>query len=195
MNSGLINYLLTEHPNTSSIYEGVYAADTFAYIAQTPVFIACYKRPCAFVVNTDPLVKPGQHWVGFFYPRIGPVEYFDSYGLPPLFVSDFKKIIDEVGCYYNPKLIQHPFTTVCGQHVLHFIIKRCKGYMMSEIIDCFDENDPLNNDRKVNDFFRKEFKIALPLVNENFLKYQFLRKKDNVSKQRKGSKRERQWIQ
>ena len=38
----------------------------------------------AYVVNTDPHYKPGQHWVAM-YLKGGQGEYYDSMGLPPMY--------------------------------------------------------------------------------------------------------------
>jgi hypothetical protein len=45
----------------------------------------------AIVINTDPHDQPGAHWV-CVYLNTPVVEYFDSYGLPPLIVT-FKTLL------------------------------------------------------------------------------------------------------
>ena len=172
MNSGLIDYLLNTHPETALSFEGVYPADVFAHLTKTPSFVAVNKRPGAFrsfVVNQDPIFLKGSHWTVFIYPSTGTTEYFDSFGQPPTLVPEFREIIDENGCYFNTKLIQHPFSTVCGQHVLHYILLRSRGYLMSEIINLFDRNDQVKNDVYVNEFVKREFQISLPVFDESFL--------------------------
>ena len=40
----------------------------------------------AYVINTDESHLPGTHWIAVYFPedKNNGVEYFDSYGLPPL---------------------------------------------------------------------------------------------------------------
>ena len=33
--------------------------------------------------------KPGEHWIAVYFKNRGRGEYFDSYGLPPTFISRF----------------------------------------------------------------------------------------------------------
>ena len=40
-------------------------------------------RPWCLILNTDPKDKPGTHWLALFASRNGPLEVFDSFGLPP----------------------------------------------------------------------------------------------------------------
>ena len=41
------------------------------------------QRPKTLVLNTDPSNRPGEHWVCFYFPEIGPAEFFDSLGHSP----------------------------------------------------------------------------------------------------------------
>jgi hypothetical protein len=46
-----------------------------------PKFVHSY--PAAFIINTHPKNKPGEHWIAvYFYANLKAV-YFDSYGFPP----------------------------------------------------------------------------------------------------------------
>lgn len=59
---------------TTSFY-GVFPSDRLPdHIVDRPAFI---------VANTDPAYKSGTHWVAFYLPKRGRIEYFDSFGRRP----------------------------------------------------------------------------------------------------------------
>ena len=39
--------------------------------------------PSAYVINSHPCSKPGEHWIAVHFDKHGKGEYFDSYGLHP----------------------------------------------------------------------------------------------------------------
>ena len=69
------------HPKTTIVYGGVYARNRIPTIPP--------HKKIAFIVNTDPSHKPGEHWVGFYLTK-STVYYFDPYGIPPV---GFQKIL------------------------------------------------------------------------------------------------------
>ena len=90
------------------------------------------SRPSAFVVNTDPATKPGQHWIGIHFTRDGVGEYFDSYGLPPQ-LPEFNNFLknNSEKTQYNHQRLQGPLSAVCGQYSIYFLLHRCRGITMS----------------------------------------------------------------
>ena len=76
MDGGQVANILLRDPFVQPIFQGVFSSD---HLPQLPV----KHRPAAFVVNTDPSRRPGEHWIALYLPTRGPVEYFDSYGKPP----------------------------------------------------------------------------------------------------------------
>ena len=80
----------------------------------------------AIVVNTDPHDQPGAHWV-CLYVTSPVVEYFDSYGLPPLHrdIQDFIRRHGEG--IHNPHVYQDLNTDVCGQYCVYYLHQRHKG--------------------------------------------------------------------
>jgi hypothetical protein len=86
----------------------------------------------AIVVNTDPHDKPGAHWV-CLYMTSSIVEYFDSYGLPPLH-RDIQDFIDRHGeGIHNPHVYQDLNTDVCDQYCVYYLHQRLRGKKPSEI--------------------------------------------------------------
>jgi hypothetical protein len=138
-----LNFFNMRHKNSYSI--GVYAAD------QLP---KTYKKPAAFVANTDDRGKPGTHWVAFFIPRMGEKEFFDSYGLPPLadgHVTFFGK------GKYNRKEMQSLTSSVCGHYCLMFLACRMNGYTLTNFQSLFTD-DLIINDKQVETCFSNVLK-------------------------------------
>lgn len=112
-----------------------------------------------FIVNTDPHDLPGKHWVCFYLPRVGPIEFFDSLGHPPRHYSPLlEKFIyshAEEFIYINTPL-QSKFSVTCGHFCLYYSLHRCRGMSMDSIIDKFSK-DKMINDRMVQRFVHKHF--------------------------------------
>jgi hypothetical protein len=82
----------------------------------------------AYVINTDDSHLPGTHWVAVYFPQEGCVEYFDSYGLPPLDddIIDFMRRNAQTTRFNNVKL-QGIDYMVCGQYCVYFLHHRSLG--------------------------------------------------------------------
>ena len=59
------------NPYTNPYFDGIYSIDTLKNIKEKPELIICH---------TDPLYKPGEHWVLFFFEKNGFVNFYDSLG-------------------------------------------------------------------------------------------------------------------
>lgn len=78
----------------------------------------------AIVINTDPHDQPGTHWVCLYLDG-DTVEYFDSYGFPPLY-SEIQEFIDRNSNHmkYNENHYQELDSNVCGQYCVYFLHHR-----------------------------------------------------------------------
>jgi hypothetical protein len=141
MNNVQISHLLTSHNLTKHLFKGVFAADTLPK--------TCSNKPSAYIVNFDKQKDPGTHWVAIYMPRKGISEYFDSYGFKP----HLKSILLMIGKIYkyNTLFLQHPFSTVCGQYAIYFILQRAYGYDFEQLMKVFSHNS-LENDAYVNSY-------------------------------------------
>ena len=74
MKSGQLRKALYHHPMTKKIFGGVFARNKIPDIPK--------DKTVAYIVNTDPALKPGQHWVAFYITKKTVYSLFDSYGLP-----------------------------------------------------------------------------------------------------------------
>ena len=129
--------------------------------------------PAAFVANVDPSTQPGRHWVAFFFLDGKHAEYFDSYGCPPGLTS-FKTFLKKNSLYwqYNAQRIQGPLSTVCGQYVLYYLLHRCRGWTLTNILEQFTD-DLSFNDFLVNDFIEKWTGFEFDVHDVDFLHAQF----------------------
>ena len=88
------------------------------------------KRPEGLIVNTDPARRPGTHWVAFYLPGRGPVEFFDSMGFPPEhYHPSFRNFLILHGPEYlhNSGRIQDYGSAVCGAYCLDYLTRRDRG--------------------------------------------------------------------
>ena len=100
----------------------------------------------SIILNTDPISKPGQHWVAIVKrPERGhhPVDYH------PIFWYNLRR------CHHNAKDYQQDFSTVCGDYCLFFkncFLKRNNSTNEIFLLDKYlDEDDDASNDRFVCD--------------------------------------------
>ena len=136
---------------TSRKFCGVFAEDTL------PRKIHSY--PCGYIVNTDPISKPGKHWVAFYFQSSHEGEFFDSYGRAPVNYSrQFVNFLNRNSSAWNSnhKELQSLFSTVCGEYCIFYLMHRSRGVSMNTIVNLFSSDKHLN-DEKVYGFIAKYF--------------------------------------
>ena len=159
MNALTINKILKSDPVVAKSFYGVVPSD------HMPRRIAV---PCSLVVNTDPSTKPGQHWVAFFIDSNRHGSYFDSFGREP-HKEEFKDFLTK-NCptwEYNKCQIQSPFVSTCGQYCIYFLLYKCRGNSLKQIIKTFEDFE--DNDQAVTDFINDHFDVNTSIIDENFL--------------------------
>ena len=118
------------------------------------------RIPFGLVANTQPSTKEGEHWVALWVGEDGYGEYFDSYAQPPL--KTFAQFLNEKALRgWDPVLeepVQTLFSTVCGQHCIYYLYRKCRG----------DRYEPIS-DTDVNDFVEQKFALDLCVLNVPFL--------------------------
>lgn len=155
MNNREISRILRSHPTIHNDFNGVFPGD----------MLPTDRRPGFYVANTDPHNLPGKHWVAFYIPQNGVMEYWDSYGFEPpdifqTFLTDtFKR---------SRKFIQHPLSSTCGQYCIFYILQRHKGYTLQEIVSYFSVNT-LENDIIVNKAIEENFCVDLDIFDYSFI--------------------------
>ena len=113
------------------------------------------NRVCSFIVNTHESHLPGEHWFAIYVPNVGPIEYFDSYGLAPYHqrIYDFFRV-NKRKFIFNNLQIQDNFSINCGKFCLFYIYFRAKGYTMKQYLKFFNKINLQYNDRFLNNLFR-----------------------------------------
>ena len=168
MDSHQISSVLKRDRFTKHDFRGVFACD------QLPKQYV--PRPSALVVNTDPSTQPGEHWVAIYITRDGEGEYFDSYGQSVMLpeIRTFLRKNTTRTCS-NSRPLQGPWSAVCGQYCIFFLLNRCRGLTMTKIVNLFswDKND---NDVQVDEFIKRHFpKLKSSVFDEQFVTKQIAR--------------------
>lgn len=110
---------LKRNKYTRKIFYGVYPID------KLPDHI--YKKPSLIIINTAVSTHPGEHWIAVYVPLAyrKPLEVFDSYGriLNYKYLKNLIKRNTSVNkVVFNRKVIQSPFSSVCGHYCCMFCI-------------------------------------------------------------------------
>lgn len=130
-----------------AVFRGVYAKDM--------LLDAERRRPGLYICNTENSDEAGEHWIAIYLPKQGRAEYFDSFGRD---ATEEMKIFLGREWIYNNRIVQSPFSTVCGHHVLHYAFFRCRGVSYQKILARYGPN-VTENDRLVRFFARIHFKL------------------------------------
>jgi len=139
MDTHQIETILATDPIVRPYLRGVLASDQLPRQARG-----------AFVINTDPHDRPGEHWVACYIDETG--DYFDSYGLPPwlLPITNFMNR-NTIRWDTNTEILQSPFSDTCGHYCIYFLWHRCRGMSLRDIVATFT-HDLQNNDALVRHF-------------------------------------------
>ena len=170
MFSSQISRILKSDPYTSKHFAGVFPSDLLPTKRIT-------KFPYSLVANTDDSSKKGEHWVCFYFDRNGVIEYFDSYGLPPVNMNLFNFIIKNIkhsrkhgavrrggggegSVRCNDVQLQGLGTVVCGHYCIAFLARRSRGESMKEIVESYRGREPGSKDHVVRDVVNKIYGTA-----------------------------------
>ena len=124
------------------------------------------KYPSAYIANTEPSHKSGEHWVAFYFDHSGKAEFYCSYGESPR-SYDFDKWIQKnsTSWIYHKDRLQGDLSSVCGQYCLFFLLHRLRDI---SIKDVFTQDNDMN-DSLVNEFIRNRFNLDTNVIDEEFL--------------------------
>lgn len=128
------------------------------------------RDPACVIANTDPHSKTGTHWVAFYIDG-NKCEFFDSYGNQPQ-NRHFIRFMQPYQVLYNRNQVQAPFSSACGQHVIHFLYHRCRGD--KEILDCYTR-DLGGNDQAVCAFVSDMCDVSIAPIDRSFVYSQIAR--------------------
>lgn len=100
--------------NNRVTFLGVFAAD------MVPKYRSNDSYPLCFIVNTDPVNKPGEHWVAVYADSKSSVEFFDSYGLPVTAYPHIRGLQNTRS--YNTVSLQSLLSQTCGHFCIYFLL-------------------------------------------------------------------------
>ena len=102
------------------------------------------KKPLhvkAYIVNTNVSDDPGQYWMCLYFDGDKAV-YFDSYGFTPLKDHVLPFIKNNPTCWIeNTKMIQSPWSNVCGMYCLFVLYQLKQGSNLQNILQLFSEQN------------------------------------------------------
>lgn len=163
MNTFQLENLATSCPEIGPKFLGVFPSD------QLPNVV---PRPSSLIANLDSSQQEGSHWVSLYFPIHGQAEYMDSYGMTAS--APFRNLLGPV-YRTNTVFIQSPFTAVCGQYCLYFLLQRNRLPSMDDVLAVFDRDNHLYNDVLVNRFVENHFSIDLDLFDLDWQFHQICR--------------------
>jgi hypothetical protein len=131
MDEEQISKILHQNQKTNNVFRGCFPCN----LIPNP---STMKHPSALIVNLDPHIFRGSHWVAIFTNGMErQVIYFDSYALPinlliNNFLSKFPKIIRNKRSYqaYNAE--------TCAQYCILFIYFLSLGYSFDYFLELLD---------------------------------------------------------
>ena len=83
------------------------------------------KKRKYIVFNTDPMSKPGAHWVSVYISEDNHAEFFDSNGTSPN--KYIRKFLDKFDSWsYNTKAYQNT-DGLCGVYAAYFLLQKLRG--------------------------------------------------------------------
>lgn len=123
-----------------------------------------YSFPSGLIINSDKSSGPGTHWLAFYLTSQFEVEFFDSYGYPITYY--LKHIPDLINRDYSTKLkynerrLQSYDSNACGHYCIFYLMNRCRGVSMDNIVGEFSDNYIIN-DTYVIDVIKSTFPFCI----------------------------------
>ena len=110
-------------------------------------------KQALFIYNLEPAYMSGSHWVAT-YVKDNVINYFDSFGMPP-----FQEIVNHakrknLTLLHQNNQIQNMYTTTCGYFCLYFLNEMNKGKSYFDLLQVFDINDTMKNEKFIEHYFR-----------------------------------------
>ena len=152
MNSDQLLDFVHKDPILKRFMRGVYASNT------VPDVVTRY--PSAFIINTQPLPLPGEHWVTVIIHSSSEADFFDSLGKHPENYQEIENFINKNSkyCNFKCKRLQPSYSDLCGLYVLVFLISRlCLKLSVSSAYGLFSSNIQ-RNDNFVRTFIHEFLK-------------------------------------
>ena len=115
------------------------------------------KLPKLLILNADETGMPGSHWLAFYVPKEGPLEFFDPLGHAPETYQEYWKYwldSSERSSVRNASRYQDDDSSSCGQFCIFFGVLRLMGLSMKDVLRCLKTDDLIANEIVVDDFMK-----------------------------------------
>nr|DAC81300.1 TPA_asm: adenain [Ladona dragonfly adintovirus] len=152
MNSIQIRNLLVDDHRIKDHFRGVFASDQ---LPNSPKF-------GIYIINLDPSNLPGSHWVAAHILNKDKVEYFDSYGLPPLKLSIIR-FLNSFTVIRNSFRLQNYKSDLCGEYCCLYTLYKCTGRTLQDYLSQFTRRSDLNDCRLLH-LLQEEFRYVIKRV-------------------------------
>ena len=100
------------------------------------------RKPSIFIVNTDPISLPGDHWIALYMDDT--CEHFDPDGFSPRPYFETYLMAKGSKYKYNGKRVQDYISETCGRFCLIYYYFRARNFTFEEILNMFTDNLKLN---------------------------------------------------
>jgi hypothetical protein len=144
----------------ATFFGGVFASDTLPSVQDLTK-----KKPICLIMNSDPILSQGRHWLGLFLNENSTVEFFDSYGCDLQFYDKHWKKYLFSFCHRIDRQkyrLQSWFSNVCAEFCITFCHLRLKGIPFADIVSSFyDINNQCKNDIKSVRYVEENCQIRL----------------------------------
>ena len=154
MNSLQISNVLKKE--LGQVFKGVCALDQIAHLKP--------HVPAAYVFNTEPIRKSGEHWIAIYITSCRKAVYFDSFGFPPQH-TEIIRFLKRTKWTFSRKMIQNPLTDVCGEHCIVFLSRYHVCKQIKFAIKPYGSN-LLKNDRWALKLVNKTYSFKLSLYSK-----------------------------
>lgn len=105
------------------------------------------KAKTGMIINYDSHKSPGSHWVAIWVKSDGNVEFFDSFGLPPIKTS-LKQYLYSISnnITYNQNKLQSFSANTCGLWCVLFLISRVRNVSLQSFVSAFEQESEQNDE-------------------------------------------------
>ena len=148
-----LSRLAQADPTLAPYFVGVFASD---HLPTSP-----HRQSLqAYVVNTDPHRRPGQHWLALWTPGDDTCEIMESFGLPlerygsrPLeaWLARHWKVVDT-----NRVSLQALTGWTCGHYVLMYLMLKSRGQTLTQFLNRFSRHNYVQNDHRVSQWLKRQ---------------------------------------
>ena len=153
----VLNHLARQDPDLNKVFRGVFPADKLPSVPKGRRFTDAY------IVNTDPEVQPGEHWLAI-WTRLGVCEVFDGYGLPlssyqypklQAWFTQWKEVIT------SDHTLQAMDSHTCGHYALLFLKAKAKHQSFQDFLAQWNSQNLVLNDRRAGEKIQRLIKTEL----------------------------------